>query len=48
VDRIWSHISGTQPDVLDTEKVVDLVVIDITPLVSWLPDVLSKTYTGLQ
>jgi hypothetical protein len=31
-----------------SEKMVELEAIDTTPLISWLPYVLSQTYTGLQ
>jgi hypothetical protein len=31
-----------------SKKVADLDAIDMIPLMSWLPDVLSQMYTGLQ
>jgi hypothetical protein len=31
-----------------SEKMVELEAIDTAPLISWLPYVLSQTYTGLQ
>jgi hypothetical protein len=39
MNRIGSHLSGTQPDRSGPEKVADLDAIDMNPLVSWLPDV---------
>jgi hypothetical protein len=45
---IRSHISGTQLGAAGLREGGRIGFIDRGPLVSWLPDVLSQMYTGLQ
>jgi hypothetical protein len=48
MNRIRSHIFGTQPGAVELKKMAGLDAIDTSPLVSWLPDVPSQTYAGFQ